>query len=317
MLRTLLAVVAAMLCTAGPVVAVPGSAASPAVSAAPGDTASAFGELPLPVVPDTLRVPSARAGYVAMHFWDALDFADTLRSRDERFMEQNLVNFISLFPHAGREATAAAVAALMHRAEADSAAYALLCGLAAKYLYERESPMRDEQSFSAFLAAMAASPVAGPAARSRASFLLDAISRNRPGTVAADFAYTRLDGRRTTLSQTPGRRTLLIFYDPDCDRCTGVIGRLAADTLLCRLVADGRLTVLAVYADGSESTWRRTAAAMPAGWTVGLDTGEISRRNLYYMPEMPSLYLLDGDKTVILRDASEEEALRELGRSPS
>ena len=56
---------------------------------------------------------------------------------------------------------------------------------------------------------------------------------------------------------------------------------------------------------------------MPAGWTVGLDTGEISRRNLYYMPEMPSLYLLEGDKTVILRDASPEEALRELGRCPS
>lgn len=313
MLRTLVAVVAAMLCTAG-VIAVSGKTAGYAVTVIPEDTMSAPAELPLPPVPETLRTPSARAGYVAMHFWDVFDFVDTLRSRDMRFMEQNLVNFISLFPHAGTEDTAAAIDVLMRRAEADSAAYALLCGLAAKYLYERDSPMRDEQSYSVFLKAMTTSSVIGHAERDRASFLLNAIGRNRPGTVASDFAYTRLDGRRTTLMQTPGRRILLMFYDPDCGRCLDITGRLAADTLICRLAASGSLTVLAVYADGSENVWRRTAAAMPDEWIAGLDTGDISRLNLYYMPEMPSLYLLDEDKTVMLRDASPEEVVGLLGR---
>ena len=144
------------------------------------DSVAAVADLPLPAVPDTLRVPTERAAYVAAHFWDALDFSDTLRCRDERFMERNLVNFFSLFPHADTAAVERSVDLLMRRAGADTAAYTSLCRLAAKYLYEKASPMRDERYYSMFLKNAAKSPVIGAAGRDRASFLLDAISKNRP-----------------------------------------------------------------------------------------------------------------------------------------
>jgi len=46
-------------------------------------------ELPLPTVPNSLVTPRDRAGYVMMHFWDALDATDTVRSLNKDFWEQN------------------------------------------------------------------------------------------------------------------------------------------------------------------------------------------------------------------------------------
>ena len=66
-------------------------------------------DLPLPAIPATLRTPHERASYLLAHFWDSMSFADTLRSRNPGFMEQNLVNYLSLFPHAPAEARTEAV----------------------------------------------------------------------------------------------------------------------------------------------------------------------------------------------------------------
>ena len=109
--------------------------------------------LPLPAVPATLRTPHARAAYLLEHFWDAMDFGDTLRSRDERFVEQSLVDFLSLFPHADTAALAPAVQRLVRRAGADAEACLLVLRLAEKYLYTPGSPMRCEEYFIPFLEA--------------------------------------------------------------------------------------------------------------------------------------------------------------------
>lgn len=76
-------------------------------------------DLPLSVTPSTLCIPHERAAYLWVHIWDDIDFADTLRSHHPAFMEQNFVNFLSLFPHAQAEARIMAVKSLMQRAEVD------------------------------------------------------------------------------------------------------------------------------------------------------------------------------------------------------
>lgn len=85
-----------------------------------------------------------------VHIWDDIDFADTLRSHHPAFMEQSLVNFLSLFPHAQAEARIMAVKSLMQRAEVDETAYRLLARLAEKHLYTSGSPMQNEEYFIPF-----------------------------------------------------------------------------------------------------------------------------------------------------------------------
>ncbi len=46
---------------------------------------------------------------------------------------------------------------------------------------------------------------------------------------------------------------------------------------------------------------------MPEGWTVGTDREAVKTGALYDLKAMPSLYLLDGKKTVLLKDAAYEK----------
>ncbi len=270
------------------------------------------GDLPLPEVPAGLQAGEERAAYVAEHFWDAMDFADTLRGRNRGFMEQNFANFLTLFPHVPETARAAAVSKLMRRAEADTAAYRLLAEIAEKYLYDPNSPMRNEEFFIPFLQELGRTSLLDEFEKTRPAFLLRAVMKNRPGMRAADFTYIVRDGRRCSLYGTQAPLVLLIFYDPDCENCKEVTAALSGNGFLNRLIADGQLTVLAVYADGDRAAWERTKADMPADWTVAFDTGRIGTEELYVLPATPVIYLLDGNKRVLLKDASPQQVLEAL-----
>ena len=264
-------------------------------------------ELPLPELPATLRTPPARAAYIIGHFWDAMDFADTLRSHNRDFMEQNFANYLSLFPIADTTALAPAVATLVGRARADAGALSLLAETAEKYLYEQDSPLFNEEYYLLFADALAAAPLRDYG-RLRIEAQRAAMRKNRVGTVAADFSFETRDGKRLRLSEAaPGRRVLLLFYDPDCDHCMRTIAELSGSAPLNEAVARGDMAIVAVYAgfgSSDRAAWRRTLDRLPAAWTVGFDSGTVYTRDLYVLRNLPALYLLDASRRVILKDAA-------------
>ena len=273
-------------------------------SAAAPDAPEPQLELPLPDVPAMLREPSLRAAYIIEHFWDAMDFADTLRSHNTDFMEQNFSNFISVFPYADEKAQRKAVDRLMTSAQADSAAYYKLADIAEKYLYDPNSPMLSEDFYILFLEKLVDSPLAGDYGAIRYRYQLEDARKNRPGTIASDFAYLTREGRSYMLRSTPVEGALLvIFYDPECDHCTDILTSLHDDVSVTAAVADGRLTVLALYAGEERKLWEQTCRSMPEEWRVGYVTSDIIGQRRYILRAMPTLYLMDADKRVVLKDA--------------
>ena len=64
---------------------------------------------------------------------------------------------------------------------------------------------------------------------------------------------------------------------------------------------------MVIYPDADSEMWKNRISRMPIGWIDAYSPdGEIADKLLYYLPAMPSLYLLDADKRVILKDASHE-----------
>lgn len=278
-------------------------------------------DLPLPAIPATLRTPHERASYLLAHFWDGMSFADTLRSRNSGFMEQNLVNYLSLFPHAPAEARTQAVHLLMQRAEADKLAYLLLAELAEKYLYATGSPMQSEEHFIPFLEETAHTPLLNETEKSRPRFLLAAALKNRPGTTATDFTYHTAEGNLQTLHATPSApRLLLMFYNPDCTHCRQAIAQLHSDGLFKQMLHDGRLTVLAINTGNDPETPPRPEARprsgneLPDGWTAGTATPALADDEPYILPSMPTLYLLDKEKHILLKEALPEQVLSHLAK---
>lgn len=262
-------------------------------------------ELPLPSIPDTMREPAQRAAYLLQHFWDAMDFNDTLRSHNSAFMEQNFANFVSIFPHTDEQSRKDGVVTFLSRASVDPQAYQLIATIADHYLFDPNSPMYDEESYIPFLEQMLTSPLLDATHITRLQYQLRIAKLNRPGMTAADFTYVTREGKRMNLRETKTSEfLLLLFYDPDCEHCQEVLPQVASSPILSDWMDDARLSVLAIYADMDTELWKSTASELPTLWTVGMDTGAISQQNLYSLRAMPSLYLLTADKTILLKDAS-------------
>lgn len=268
-------------------------------------------ELPLPLVPDSLTDPVSRADFILYHFWAGMDFSDTALCRDTAFMEQNFVNFINLYGYGSEKGCASATRELMRRAAGNRSATVFLTEIAEKYLYEPNSPMRNETSYIFFLREFQSSSALDEGTKSRFSHQLADALKNRPGFLAADFHFIERSGRRMSLhSLPPAPQLLLVFYDPDCETCKSVIDDLARDEHIAERVATGELVVLALDAESDRDRWEATCRSLPADWLVGFNTDNLLARGLYVYAATPTLYLLDKDKRVLAKDIAPEQLLQ-------
>lgn len=75
------------------------------------------------------------------------------------------------------------------------------------------------------------------------------------------------------------------------------------DEDLKNAMSEEKVTVLAVYTEGDVDVWKKSLRDMPEGWIVVHDNTVVKEKALYDLKAMPSIYLLDGHKKVILKDA--------------
>lgn len=268
-------------------------------------------QFPFPEIPATLTEPEARKSYLLTHYWEQFDFADTTLVNNRDVTEQGFVNFIALLADGTtpeeltRESLANWCAGFVGKEHARQ----VLTQTADSYLFNPNSPFYNEGLYGLYLETMLGVLPQTDAVRSSYQFKLELVRRNNPGDRATDFTYYLPDGTRRTLATTPVKndRLLLMFYDPECESCHEVLLQMVADTALAEAVRTGKLSVLAVYTEGNDAAWRKALPDMPEGWTVGADREAVKTGALYDLKAMPSLYLLDGKKTVLLKDAAYEK----------
>lgn len=283
-------------------------------SAADTTSVAVSHELRLEVpVPPAMLSDSAKLEFVAEHYWDNFDYADTAWIADTTALERAFAGWAGLLERLPREQASALSGRLIVRAEATPAMLLRLSETAERFFDDPNSPYRSEDLYIPVLEAVLASQTIDTLYQVRLRAQLTSAMKNRPGMPAADFVYTRGDGTTGRLYGLTADYTLLLFYVPDCPNCAVAERYIAASESLAPLIASGRLKVLAVYPGKDPELWREHLPAMPADWTVGRDARRaIDNRELYDIRATPSLYLLDRDKRVILKDVRVERIEREL-----
>lgn len=258
-----------------------------------------------PEIPEMLTEPAQRLSFLIQHYWDEFDFADTTLLADPNIAEQGFVNFIALFPQAVPGDLTAGLDSLVKHAEPHPAAFAFLLDKADKYLYDPNSPYANEELYVQFVRPFLASRAIGYADKSRLEFRVELASKNRVGTPAADFTFITYPAKASSsLRATQAEQLLLVFYDPECESCRETLQMLIQSDMLARKQTEG-VRVLAVYTEGKQDVWLNTAPAMPRTWTVAADTAcTVKDTPLYDLKAMPSIYLLDARKRVVLKDTS-------------
>lgn len=262
---------------------------------------------PYPAIPATLTNTNERAAYLAEHYWDRYDFADTIIIYNKDVAELGFVNFIDLLPRLDSVTAvkgADAFALKAYGATASGKVAERFEALTEHYLDDPNSPMRNETLYILLLEAQVKTLTARGADATRPEARLTTAKKNRPGTMATDISFTTREGKRSTLYKTAAPQLLLLFYDPACQHCNEILSMLRSDEAFCQQVAAGKLKVLAVYTEGDRKLWKQTNNELPADWTVAIDRSDIVARHLYDLPAMPVFYLLDSQKMVIMKDPS-------------
>ncbi|MBO7278599.1 MAG: DUF5106 domain-containing protein [Bacteroidales bacterium] len=136
---------------------------------------------------------------------------------------------------------------------------------------------------------------------------------NRLGEVAADFEY-QVPGKevqRMHNLRTP--YTLLFFSNPECPVCEEIIGSFMASDVLNQAIETQQLTLLNLYIDQELDRWMNYRHHFPKTWINAFDPNFSLRDNdRYAIRAIPSLYLLDSEKRVLLKDATPQQVVRAL-----
>lgn len=193
---------------------------------------------------------------------------------------------------------------LIAKASGDSTALQRIDEVVENCLEDPNSPMRNEGLYICYLNSLVRSSGIPSYMRERASDRLGIVSKNRPGMIATDFRYVDRHGKRHSLHSTPADMLLLVFFDPECSHCTAILEMLIDDAQLSAQLKDGTIKVLAIYAEGKNDVWEKSKNDLPREWIVGKDDNGILEHELYDLPAMPTIYLLDSRNRVILKDPS-------------
>lgn len=284
---------------------------------------------PMISVPSLYSDNLQKAEYTLLHFWDAFSdtsaiyLSDSLHSNgvpkdeiDEWFSQfavlaQNLQDGGS---KCVSEAMKNMYANMVKCQKADSLSnvFRTLAGMSEKYFYGPNSPCRDEDIYLTLVRQFAKSEYAGPGERYAYEFDAGMCALNRKGTVAADISFTDPAGHILSLHDIKADYIILMFSNPGCTNCTEVMEELTSNVFLKDLVGNGcSLKVVNIYIDSEIDKWKEYVHNYPSSWICGYDHNYIIRTDLTYnVRAIPSLYLLSGDKTVIMKDATTDRIIK-------
>lgn len=267
-------------------------------------------EIKRPDVPAMLASERERAEYMALHFWDRFDFSDTTALANSDVLEQAFADYIGVLRVVPQDKAAKSLKAMLGKASSMPAMFNKFADFSEHYLHDPNSPMRSEELYIPVLEFIIASDKIDEVDKLRSRSQLEMAVKNRVGQKAADISMKLADGTRTTLYNTKANYVILYINNPDCAACAQVTAQLAGSPAISYLLANDDLRIFAVYPDEDITAWREHITTMPKEWINGYDYSlEMRDKETYDLKAIPSLYLLDEDKKVIIKDAAEVRPL--------
>jgi hypothetical protein len=281
-------------------------------------------------VPDMIDNQVDAAKYYALNYWK--DFLDPNRllqleySKDTsgvlgvsgKVFQDAFIGYIKALQAANHYPTAnAGERDLMKKADSlamtgDKKFLGKIIEYSEKYLYEPNSPYLDEQLYVPILEGIidAQSIPANEKIGYIAQFKMAIL--NMIGARANDFEFST--GTETkNLYDIDAEYTLIYFNNPDCSDCVRVLNVLKNSDVIINMIGQDRLAILSLYPDKNLAAWRKGKSLFPKDWIYAYDPkGAINSGKIYSLRAIPSLYLLDEHKAVILKDATADKVIAKL-----
>ncbi len=248
-----------------------------------------------PMPPDSICERQSRINYMAEHFWTEKAIADTANFQNPKL----LLDYLYLLKQADEQQKYAQ--SFVASASKQENTFGLILYWLDNILYDSSSPYYDEPLYLMLMKSVINTDVDSvmkliPRQR------IEILEKNQVGKATNDFSVMDMKGNYLHLYSINSPFLLLIFNHPECSLCHKTEENIESNSFIQRLLIESKLKVLAITIDAERGEWERHA--YPKNWIVGLDVSkEIYSKRLYDIQRLPSLYLLDKEKRVLLKEA--------------
>lgn len=240
--------------------------------------------------------------WMADHYWDRFDFADTLiiDRADSVEMIRVYAEYIATYvgPYNGEP-----IKKLMQKASVSRKMLDYFASMSERLFHDPNSPLRSDELYIPVLEAQLAAPYYDEYEKMVPEYDLSLASQNRIFHKANDFRYTTSSGRTANLYSVKADFTLIYINNPGCPMCREIQSQIEASPLISELLAAKKLKIVALYPDEDITLWKDHP--LPTAWISGYDKGcQIEKNRTYDLRAIPALYLLDKDKNVLVKDST-------------
>lgn len=231
-----------------------------------------------------------------------INYSDTAALHKEGVMSDIMTDIVKLMIRSDSTSISEGLNVFFKGLEEDPESLRGAFEYASLYLNNPDSPVRNEKLYIRFLERLLIMKKLPDDVMERGKESMRKTKLNSVGTLANDFTFVDRNGNKSTLHSIDSEQTMLVFYDPECPHCPEILERIANNPKVNAGINEGHLTVVAVYAEGKRDVWDKTKMNLPNKWMVGYDLSDILDNDLYDLPAMPTVYLLDQEKKVLVKD---------------
>lgn len=254
--------------------------------------------------PSKLLSPEDRVTFLRDHYWDNFDFQDTVFLSRVDTMEMCSAIGAWIGSYVG-PVNQTPLKNMLKKASQSRTIYKYITEILEPILHNPNSQLRSDELYLTLLSSYLESPYLDEYEKMPYEYDYKMASKNRIGHQANDFTITIQGGKKVSLSSITTDYVLLFFNNPGCNMCGQIIEDLKSIPYVNDLLESKRLTVFAVYPDEDITLWKQHQQDMDPRWINGYDKGcLIEKRELYDISAIPSLYLLDRNHSVLVKDAS-------------
>lgn len=257
-----------------------------------------------PYIPPHIQSTEERAQYLLKHFWDNGNLVDTTLI-GSRNLEQMYTDYCGLLVSFPVDSVREHIVYPLEQSNGTMLLHSL--SLYQAMLYNTDSPTVSEDHYRYVLEWAIHSPKIKGAHQEQAKSLLSLINKNRVGSIAEDFIYTKADGSRHHLKNSHSAQTLLILVDPNTPSYHHLLNKIAHYPTISKLIQGKQLSIKVIYMRTSMEQFVLEVEQLPKIFEAGYDAEDkILTDQLYNIKTLPTMYLIDRKGQVLLKEASLE-----------
>lgn len=255
-------------------------------------------------LPSVIRDSEKANEYLAKHFWDSTELNKSSILRYSSQLEENFIIYLKQLSTNKRATIEKEIERWGKRVvETPKEVKEFLLEVTEEVLYHPNSPYREDLLYSLFLKPIMADTTLLPIVRERYKEQFKLANSNNPGELANSFVMITSKGKEIDLNSFKGRETLLLFYEPECPFCQQFFDYFNHHPKIDQIAKS--INLIALYTGYNYEEWRETFTNFTHHWTVAHDKEEmITIERLYDRRPSPSIYLLDSNHRVVVKDGT-------------